>query len=260
MRSKGKAKNKSSNNHWIYGVNPVLEAIRAKGRVKSIHISFSRHKDISVITQEAKKEGLPVKIEHEDFFNKTFPKGHQGIAAKVLQKEYLDLDKLLKIPAGKNEPAFFLILDCIEDPQNLGAILRTAETAGVHGIIIQSHRSAGLSPTVYKASAGAIEYIPVSQVSNIKQAITALKNKEIWVYGADMEAKDTLWDTDLTGPLAIVLGSEGLGIRKTVREHCDYLIKIPLKGNVTSLNVSAATAIFVFEVLRQRQSKIPANY
>lgn len=245
----------SPNNHWLYGVNPVLEAIRAGGRVKSIHISFRRRKNIPLIIQEAKNAGLPVKIEDEKFFNKIFPKGHQGIVAKVEQKEYLGLEELLQIPVKKNEPAFFIILDCIEDPQNLGAILRTAEAGGVHGIILQSHRSAGLSPTVYKTSAGAVEYVPVVRVPNIKQAIDVLKDKGVWIYGADMQGKVALWDLNFRCPLAIVIGSEGSGIRKTVKERCDYLLKIPLKGKITSLNVSVAAGVLIFEILRQRQEK-----
>ncbi|MBI4680272.1 MAG: RNA methyltransferase [Nitrospirae bacterium] len=158
---------KPSNDNWIYDVNPVLEALKAGGRIKSIRISSGRHKTVPEIMQASEKAGIPVTIETEDFFNKTFPKGHQGVAARISQKGYVELDELLKIPSERNEPAFFLILDCIEDPQNLGAILRTAETAGVHGVIIQSHRAAGLSPAVYKSSAGAVEYLPVAQVSNI---------------------------------------------------------------------------------------------
>ncbi|MBI5195542.1 MAG: 23S rRNA (guanosine(2251)-2'-O)-methyltransferase RlmB [Nitrospirae bacterium] len=243
---------KQSTDDWIYGINPVLEALKAGGRIKSIHISSGRHRTVPEIIQAAEKTGIHVTIENEDFFNKTFPKGHQGVAARISQKGYVELGELLKIPSERNEPAFFLIMDCIEDPQNLGAILRTAETAGVHGIIIQSHRAAGLSPAVYKSSAGAVEYMPVAQVSNIKHAIDLLKKTGVWIYGADMQAKETLWDTDLRGPVAIVLGSEGSGLRKTVREHCDYLLRIPLKGRVSSLNVSVASALIVFEALRQR--------
>lgn len=240
---------------WLYGINPVLEAIRAGGKIKSVHISSGRHKGLSRIIDEAEKAGLPVKIEDKDFFNKTFLKGHQGIAARISQKEYIKLDELLKIPSKRNEQAFFIILDCIQDPRNLGAILRVAEAGGVHGIILQSHRSAGLSPAVYKTSAGAVEYIPVAQVSNLKRAISLLKDEKIWVYGADMEGENTLWDTDFRRPLAIVLGSEGGGIRRTVRERCDSLLRIPLKGRVTSLNVSVATGILIFEILRQRQER-----
>jgi len=240
---------------WLYGINPVLEAIRAGTKISSIHISSGRHKKLSEIIKEAEKAGLPVKIEDKDFFNKTFPKGHQGVTARILQKGYIELDELLKIPSKRNEPAFFILLDCIEDPRNLGAILRVAEAGGVHGIILQSHRSVGLSPAVYKTSAGAVEYIAVARVSNLKRAIDALKSEGILICGADMEGKNTLWDMDLRHPIAFVLGSEGAGIRRTVRERCDCLLKIPLKGRVTSLNVSVATGILVFEVLRQRQGK-----
>jgi len=240
---------------WLYGINPVLEAIRAGTKIKSIHISSGRHKKLSEIIESAEKRGLPVKIEGKDFFNKTFLKGHQGVAAWILQKGYIELEELLKVPSKRNEQAFFVLLDCIQDPRNLGAILRVAEAGGVHGIILQSHRSAGLSPAVYKTSAGAVEYIPIARVSNLKQAIDILKGEGILICGADMEGKNTLWDMDLRQPIAIVLGSEGAGIRRTVMKRCDCLLRIPLKGRVTSLNVSVATGILVFEVLRQRQEK-----
>lgn len=239
---------------WIYGVNPVNEAIKSGGEIKCIYISHSRHRKTSEIKQEAEKSQIPVKIEDEDFFTK-FPKGHQGIVARVLQKGYVEIDELLRIPSEKNEPAFFLILDCIEDPRNLGAILRTAEAGGVHGVILQSRRSAGLGPAVYKTSVGAVEYIPIARVPNVKYAIDILKRKGIIVYGADMKGENTLWDMDLGYPLAIVLGSEGSGLRRTVKQRCDHLLRIPYKGRVTSLNVSVAAGVLIFEILRQRREK-----
>jgi len=240
---------------WLYGINPVLEAIMAGGKIKSIHISHGRQRKVSKIINEAEKAGLPIKIEEKDFFSKTFPKGHQGVAARILQKEYIDLEELLKMPARKNEKAFFVLLDCIEDPRNLGAILRTAEAGGVHGIILQSHRSAGLVPAVYRASAGAVEYVPLARVSNLKYAIDVLRDEGVWIYGADIDGKDALWDADFTRPAAIVLGSEGKGLRRIVRQRCDYILRIPLRGRVTSLNVSVAAGILIFEILRQRQEK-----
>jgi len=239
---------------WLYGVNPVNEAIKGGREIRCIYISYSRHRKISGIKHEAEKLQIPVKIEGEDFFRK-FPKGHQGIVARVLQKGYVEIDELLRIPSEKNEPAFFLILDCIEDPRNLGAILRTAEAGGVHGVILQSCRSAGLSPAVYKTSAGAVEYIPIAQVSNVKYAIDTLKREGIRVYGADMGGENTLWDMDLSSSVAIVLGSEGFGLRRTVKQRCDHLLRIPYKGRVTSLNVSVATGVLIFEILRQRREK-----
>ncbi|MBI4688334.1 MAG: 23S rRNA (guanosine(2251)-2'-O)-methyltransferase RlmB [Nitrospirae bacterium] len=246
---------KTTKEEWIYGINPLLEAIRGGAKIKSVCISLSRQRNLSNIKQKAEEAGLTVVFKDENFFDKMFPKGHQGVAALILQKGYIEFDELLKIPERKKEHAFFLILDCIEDPRNFGAILRTAEAAGVHGVIIPSHKSAGLSPLVYKASAGAVEYIPVAQVSNLKHAIEALKKEGVWVYGADMEGKETLWDMDFTYPMAVVLGSEGSGIRRTVKEHCDHIFKIPLTGNVASLNVSVAAGVLIFEILRQRQGK-----
>jgi 23S rRNA (guanosine2251-2'-O)-methyltransferase len=248
-------KKEKQRGEWLYGINPVLEALKAGSRIESIYISSGRY-DSQVgrkIREQTEKANLPLKVKDINFFNKTFPKGHQGVAARVLQKEYTSFEELLRIPFKKEEPAFFIILDGIEDPRNLGAILRTAEAGGVHGIITQSHRSAGFSSTVYKTSAGAAEHISVARVSNIKYAIDILRNEGIRIYGTDAQSKDILWDMDFRGPLAIVLGSEGSGIRKTVKKRCDQLIRIPLKGKVTSLNVSVAAAILIYEVLRQRK-------
>lgn len=241
-----------SDNGWIYGLNPVLEALRAGRNIKDILISSSRHEKVAEIIQEAGKRKIPVKITDPDFFDRTFRKGHQGVAAKVALKEYVPLDELLDIPLKNKELPLFLILDCIEDPRNLGAILRVADASGVHGVIIQAYRSVNLDAEVSKVSAGAVEYVPVSQVVNIKHAIQAMKQQGITVVGAEAGAKDLVWDMDFQVPLALVIGSEGKGLRKTVSETCDVLVSIPLKGRINSLNVSVATGIFIFEILRQR--------
>ncbi|MBM4141205.1 MAG: 23S rRNA (guanosine(2251)-2'-O)-methyltransferase RlmB [Nitrospira sp.] len=236
----------------IYGLNPVLEAIRAGRKIQNIFISSSRHNNVPEIKKEAEGRGIPVKILPPTFFDSTFQKGHQGVAAEVLPKTYINLDDLLRIPVIKNEIPLFIILDCIEDPRNFGAILRVADAAGVHGIVIQSHRSVMLGPEVSKASAGAVEYVPVSMVANVKHAIYEMKERGITVVGADAGADNVAWDIDLKVPLAIVIGSEGKGLRKTVKEHCDILVRIPMHGKINSLNVSVATGIVLFEILRQR--------
>ena len=151
---------------------------------------------------------------------------------------------------------FFLILDCIEGPRNVGAILRSADAAGVHGVVIQEHRSAGLGPDVSKASAGAVEYVPVSQVNNVKHAISEMKEMNITIIGAEASSEIMPWDIDLSIPVALVIGSEGKGIRKTVAERCDFIVSLPMRGMVNSLNVSVAGAVLMFEVLRQRARKI----
>lgn len=240
---------------WIYGLNPVLEAIRAGRNIKEVYLSSSRHEKLSLIEKEIERRKIPVKIVDIKFFNDLFPKGHQGIAAKGSQKGYIDIDDLLNIPVNKNELPFFLILDCIEDPRNVGAILRSAEAAGVHGVIVQAYRSAGLGAEVSKASAGAVEYVPVSQVSNIKHAISKMKKMDITIIGAEAGSELMPWDIDLSSPVGLVIGSEGKGLRKTVAEKCDFIASLPMKGIINSLNVSVAAGILMFEILRQRTRK-----
>jgi 23S rRNA (guanosine2251-2'-O)-methyltransferase len=240
---------------WIYGLNPVLETLRARRKIKEVYISSGRHEKFFLIRKETESRGIALRIVDVAFFNERFPKGHQGIAVKVSEKGYLDIYELLNIPEKRNEIPFFLILDCIEDTGNVGAILRSADAAGVHGVIVQEHRSAGLGPAVSKASAGAVEYVPVSQVSNIKHAISEMKERDITIIGAESGSGNMPWDIDFSVPVSIVLGSEGRGLRKTVSEKCDFVVSIPMKGMVNSLNVAVAGAVLMFEVLRQRVRK-----
>ncbi len=239
---------------WIYGLNPVLEALTAGKDIKTVYISSGRHEKVGHVRREAARRGIPIETPDPTFFDRRFPRGHQGVAARGVRKEYIGLDELLGIPAKRNEPALFVILDGIEDPRNFGAILRSSDAAGVHGVIIQSHRSAGLGPEVAKTSAGAVEYIPVSMVSNIKHAMREMKEKGITVVGSEAGDHPALWEADLTVPLALVIGSEGKGARKTVKEHCDTIVNIPMRGKINSLNASVAAGVALFEVLRQRSS------
>jgi 23S rRNA (guanosine2251-2'-O)-methyltransferase len=170
----------------------------------------------------------------------------------VYPKVSWSLQELLEIPFKKNEAALFLVLDCIEDTRNFGALLRVADAAGIHGVVVQSHRSATLNPLVSKVSAGAVEYVPVSVVPNIKHAIHEMKKRGIKIIGTDVNAEQTVWATDFKEPLALIIGSEGKGLRKTVKTLCDVLISIPMKGRINSLNVSVATGIVVFEIMRHR--------
>ena len=240
---------------WIYGFNPLFEAIRAGRTIRKIYLSSGRHEKVSAIKREAAVRNIPVNIVEPAFLDSMFQKGHQGIAAAVLPKEAVPFDDLLDIPSRKHEIPFFLILDCIEDPRNFGAILRVADAAGVHGIVIQSHRSVTPSADVAKVSAGALEYVPVAVVANIKNAIRDMKKSGIAIVGADAGAEESIWDSDLSLSVALVVGSEGKGLRQTVRNLCDMLIKIPMCGRINSLNVSVATAICAFEILRQRDQK-----
>lgn len=242
---------------WIYGLNPVLEAIKSGRGIRSLYLSSGRHDSPGIvhIKKEAERKHLTVTIADIHFFHSRFPKGHQGIAAQAAPRDYMDLEEMLLIPERKGEMPLFIILDCIEDPRNFGAVIRVADAAGAHGIIIQSHRSVTLTPEVLKTSAGAAEYMPVAQVVNIKHAIQRMKEQGITVAGAEAAMGTSLWDVDLNIPLALVIGSEGEGLRKTVKEYCDFLISLPMQGKINSLNASVATGIMTYEIFRQRTSK-----
>ena len=245
-------KDKSAKEEWLYGFNPVLEAIKSGRKIKTVYISRQRHEQIQNIIEIAKAEGIRVEFAEKNFFDTKFHKGHQGIAALVAQKKLLSIYELLSISEKSGETLFFLVLDCIEDPRNFGAILRVADAAGVHGVVFQSHRAAGITPIVSKASAGALEYVNLAEVVNIKHAIDKMKKLNITIVGAEAGSELTPWDIDMEGPMAFVIGSEGQGLRKTVREMCDFVVSLPMRGKVNSLNVSVATGILSYEVIRQR--------
>ena len=177
---------------------------------------------------------------------------HQGVIAIVPPFEYCEIEDILENAKIKNEDPFILILDGIEDPHNLGSIIRTAETAGVHGIIIPKRRAASVNSTVSKVSAGAVEHIKIARVTNISDSIQKLKDNGLWICGTDIDAKNYYYDQDLKGPLGIVIGNEGQGMSEKVKKNCDFLVKIPMKGKVTSLNASVSTGIVVYEAVKQR--------
>ncbi len=254
IKKRGPAGKSRSSEEWIYGLNPVLEAVRSGREVKTVFLSSARKEKITQIEEEISSRGIKINKTDSLFFEDRFGKGHQGIAALVAARKYTDLEDLLAVPTEKGEAPLFLILDCIEDPRNFGAILRVADAGGVHGVVIQAYRSASLSPEAVKASAGASEYIPVAMVPNIKHAIREMKKSGIIIAGAEASAEETLWAADLKRPLAVVIGSEGHGLRKTVKEECDLLVNLPMKGKVNSLNASVATGIIIFEIMRQRMS------
>lgn len=237
---------------YIYGINPVEEAFKVKDTIKEVYISKDRVKKLSKIVALAEQYSIPVKIVDTSFIDRTVKGAHQGVFAKVRIKKTITLDEALEIPYKRKEPAFFLILDLIEDPQNLGTILRVADAAGVHAVIYQERRSVGIVPSVWKASAGAAWHVELVEINNIKYAIKQLKQEGIKVIGAETSGVNVLWESDFKQPLAFVVGSEGKGIRQTVLSLCDEKVKIPMRGKINSLNVSAATSILLFEVLRQR--------
>jgi len=239
----------------IIGKNPVIEALRAGRLIKKILVkhNIEQRDDINELIRNAKIKKIPIEIADIKYLN-LLASGtlHQGIIALAEPKQYINLEDLLSISKAKNEVPLYLILDGIEDPHNLGAILRTAEATGVHGVILRRQRAVGITPTVVKASAGAIEYVPVVRVNNISQSIIILKNKNIWIVGIDSKGSVNYDKIDYRLPIAIVIGSEGMGISSLVVKHCDWLAAIPMKGRISSLNASVAASIVMYEALRQR--------
>ena len=250
-----KKRQQKQQEEWIYGLNPVLEAVRSGREVKAVFLNSARKDKVAALEEEISSRGIKINRADNLFFDSRFAKGHQGIAALVAPRGYADFDELLETPSRDNERPLFLLLDGVEDPRNFGAVLRVADAGGVHGVVIQAYRSASLSPEAVKASAGASEHIPIAMVPNIKNAIRDMKESGITIVGAEADAELLPWETDLSVPLALVMGSEGGGMRKTVREQCDLLVRLPMRGKVNSLNVSVATGIIIFEVMRQRMSK-----
>jgi 23S rRNA (guanosine2251-2'-O)-methyltransferase len=208
---------------------------------------------INVILALAKEKKIVVKeVDRKKLDQITQTGSHQGVIAQVTPFKYSEVEDILGYAKKKGEVPFLVILDEIEDPHNLGSLIRTAETCGVHGIIIPKRRNVGVTPVVYKTSAGACEYMRIAKVANINAVIDKLKEKGIWIYGADMNAKNYCFDTDMKGPAALVVGSEGRGISKLTLSKCDVLVKIPMAGRISSLNASVAGGILMYEILKQR--------
>jgi 23S rRNA (guanosine2251-2'-O)-methyltransferase len=239
----------------IEGRNSVFEALKAERPIHKILLAknLERHSVIAEILNLARSRSVPVEyVDRQIIDRQSLSTVHQGVLAFTSAKEYYDLDDLLAIPREKNETAFFAILDGIEDPYNLGAVIRTADAAGVHGVIIREKRAVGLTSIVEKASSGALEYVPVARVTNISQTIEELKKENIWIVGIDQSAENEYTRIDFKTATAIVIGGEGKGISQLVKQHCDFLARIPMKGKITSLNASVAAAVVMYEVLKQR--------
>jgi 23S rRNA (guanosine2251-2'-O)-methyltransferase len=237
----------------IEGKNPVLEALRANHEIVKIYILKEETGPYLEIAGLAHQKKIPVTpVDSKVLDRMATSRNHQGVIAVAAEWKYAQVSEMLKSAAGKNEPPFLLLLDGVEDPQNLGSIIRTAEAAGVHGIIIPERRSVGLTAVVSRASSGAIEHIPVARVTNLTKTIEELKKEGLWFTGADMNATKPFHDSDLKGPIGIVMGGEGSGISRLVKEHCDQLVRLPMWGRINSLNVSVATGIILYEVRRQR--------
>jgi len=216
----------------------------------------SRSGPFKEIFNLAAARNIPVQVVDRRHLDK-FISGttHQGVVALAAAREYVDVDDLIA-GVGPGEVPFLFLLDQMHDPHNLGAVLRTADAAGVHGVIIPRHRSVRLTPAVAKASAGAVEYVPVARVANIARTVDFLKEKGFWVAGADAQGREIFWDARLDGPLALVIGGEDKGLGRLVKERCDILVRLPMSGRVNSLNASVAAALLAYEVLRQRRMNL----
>ncbi len=241
-------------NELIEGRNAVIEALRAGRSIDKIYLARGDvDKTLGHIASKAREKGVVV-VECDrrklDFMSKTH--AHQGVIALCAVRDTCSIDDIFAIAEERGEPPFVIVCDEISDPHNLGAIIRSAECAGAHGIIIPKRRSAGLTAIVDKASAGAAEHMAVARVANLPAALQELKKRGLWVYGTAADGQSELWKTDFSGAVALVIGSEGDGMGRLVRECCDFIVSLPMRGQINSLNASAAAAIVMYEVLRQR--------
>jgi 23S rRNA (guanosine2251-2'-O)-methyltransferase len=241
----------------IVGRQPVLEALKSRQpieRILILHGTAGSH--IDQAKQMARKLAIPVKeTDKERFAEFAGDTVTQGIIAIIDSYRYAEIEEILGVSQQKSEPPFILILDEIEDPHNLGALIRSAECAGVHGIIIPLHNAASVNSTVAKTSAGATAHLPIARVTNIAQTLDELKKTGVWIVGTEMESKKLYYEHDYRGSLAIVIGNEGKGMRRLVKEKCDFLVKIPMHGKIESLNASVAGALVMFEAAKSRTQK-----
>ncbi len=242
--------------NYIIGRNPVMEILKSDREIDKLYIQKGDLKgSINKIMGMAKSKNIIIQEVDRNKLDQIAEGGvHQGIAALVSAFKYSSIDDILKLAEDKNENPFIIILDGIEDPHNLGAIIRTSECAGVHGVIIPERRSAQVNQTVSKSSAGAVEHMKISKVVNISDAIEYLKDKGLWIYGADADG-EVYFNTELNGSIGLVIGNEGKGISRLVREKCDFIVSIPMTGNVSSLNASNAASIIIYDIVRQNYGK-----
>jgi 23S rRNA (guanosine2251-2'-O)-methyltransferase len=237
----------------IIGRNPVIEVLKSSRDVNKIWVAENSLKgQAQQITQLAKEKGVTINFVPKKKIDQMVEGNHQGVVAQVAAYEYVHVDEILAIAEKRGEMPFLLLLDEIEDPHNLGSIMRTADAVGAHGIIIPKRRAVGLTATVAKASTGAIEHIPVARITNMARTIEELKERGIWIVGTDAKGADDYRNLDGNMPLALIIGSEGKGIGRLIKEKCDFLIKMPMIGHVTSLNASVAGSLLMYEVYRKR--------
>lgn len=245
------------NEELIIGRHSVAEALKSGRPVNKILVARGeRHGAVREIIGAARAQGLVVQEVDSTKLDAMAEGGkHQGVVATVAPVAYVEIEDILAQAEEKGEAPFLVIFDELNDPHNVGAILRTADAAGVHGVLIPKRRSCPLTATVAKTSAGAVEYVPVARIGNVVQTIEQLKKKGIWVAGADMAGEQNYYQADLTGPIAIVVGNEGEGLGRLTKEACDFLVKIPMRGKISSLNASVACSLLLYEVFKQREMK-----
>ena len=238
----------------VEGRNAVMELIESDKDVNKIFVQAGeKHGSIMKIIARAKSKGIVVvEVQKRKLDEMSISHNHQGVIAITPPFEYVEVEDILEEAKKKNENPFILILDGIEDVHNLGSIIRTAETAGVHGIIIPKRRAAAVNATVYKTSAGAVEYMKIARVNNIQNTINYLKENDVWICGTDMDTNSLYNEQDYKMPIAIVIGNEGKGMSRLTKENCDFVVKIPMKGKINSLNASVSAGIIMYEVLRNR--------
>lgn len=241
----------------LVGRNAVTEALKSGRGINKLWIaSGDREGSVAEIAALAKERGIVVQyVERAKIEALAGGHRHQGVLAYVAPVPYAELEDILKAAEAKGEAPFLVLLDELEDPHNLGALLRTADATGVHGILIPKRRSVSLNATVAKTSAGAVEYVPVARIGNIAQTLKKLKEKGVWVAGADMDGEKAYYEADLTGPLVLVVGSEGKGMSRLTKEACDFIVRMPMVGRINSLNASVAGSILMYESMRQRLQK-----
>ena len=236
----------------IYGRNPVMEAIVAGKTINKIYVAKGNKELYDLIKQAKEQKIVVVESDKQKLDRMVEGKNSQGVVASITDYEYYDVEDILEYAKEKNEPPFVIILDKIEDPHNLGAIIRSAQCLGVHGIIIPKRNACQVTDTVEKVAAGATSFMRVARVTNITETIKDLKDAGLWIYGLDMDGAEDVYNTKFDGPIGIVVGSEGNGISRLVLENCDFVIKIPMSGNINSLNASVSAAICMYEVVRQK--------
>ena len=241
----------------IEGRNAVIEAMRAGRPIDKVYIAKGdTDATIAHIASKARDLGaVVVEADRRKLDSMSYSHAHQGVIALASVKEYATVDEIFAVAGERGEDPFIVICDEISDPHNLGAIIRTAECAGVHGVIIPKRRSAGITAVVDKTSAGAAEHIAVARVANLTSVLKDLKDRGVWIYGTAADGTSELWNTDMRGPIAVVIGSEGDGMSRLVSENCDFKLSIPMKGRISSLNASVSAAVVMYEVMRQRTAK-----